>query len=268
MDVYLSTVSNRLNAVMKQLTIIATIFLPLSVVTGFFGQNFGWLVRHISSFWAFAAFGIGGLIVLGIGADVLVPAQRLPLELIRAGSIRRASETRGLFVAVDVSRVSEVSTEPGELPESMAAWVIREDRLGRAPRRLPGRGDRGARAGRVRGHRARDGGRRELQQRLGGARRARVGLRVRRPRARRPPHRRLGRVRGGMEGRRRGHQLAARRRGRHPLQPGLLRGSRGPRTRPAGRARRRRSGATRRRGAPSPSSPRCRPSSSCTSPRI
>jgi magnesium transporter len=63
MDVYLSTVSNRLNDVMKQLTIIATIFLPLSVVTGFFGQNFGWLVRNITSFWAFAGFGIGGLIV-------------------------------------------------------------------------------------------------------------------------------------------------------------------------------------------------------------
>jgi magnesium transporter len=63
MDVYLSTVSNRLNAVMKQLTIIATVFLPLSVVTGFFGQNFGWLVRHISSFWAFAVYGIGGLLV-------------------------------------------------------------------------------------------------------------------------------------------------------------------------------------------------------------
>ena len=31
MDVYLSTVSNRLNSVMKQLTIIATIFLPLSL---------------------------------------------------------------------------------------------------------------------------------------------------------------------------------------------------------------------------------------------
>ena len=41
MDVYLSTVSNRLNSVMKQLTIIATIFLPLSWITGFFGQNFG-----------------------------------------------------------------------------------------------------------------------------------------------------------------------------------------------------------------------------------
>ena len=47
MDVYLSTVSNRLNSVMKQLTIIATIFLPLTFITGFFGQNFGWLVRHI-----------------------------------------------------------------------------------------------------------------------------------------------------------------------------------------------------------------------------
>jgi magnesium transporter len=40
LDVYLSTVSNRMNQVMKQLTIIATIFLPISFVTGVFGQNF------------------------------------------------------------------------------------------------------------------------------------------------------------------------------------------------------------------------------------
>lgn len=63
MDVYLSTVSNRLNAVMKQLTIVATIFLPLTFVTGFFGQNFGWLVHHISSFWVFLVYGVGGLLV-------------------------------------------------------------------------------------------------------------------------------------------------------------------------------------------------------------
>src|SRR5205085_6595101 len=63
MDVYLSTVSNRLNLVMKQLTIIATIFLPLSFVTGFFGQNFAWLVNHIDTLGAFLAFGIGGLLV-------------------------------------------------------------------------------------------------------------------------------------------------------------------------------------------------------------
>ena len=53
MDVYLSTVSNRLNVVMERLTIVATIFLPLTLLTGFFGMNFGWLVRHIQSPWAF-----------------------------------------------------------------------------------------------------------------------------------------------------------------------------------------------------------------------
>jgi magnesium transporter len=63
MDVYLSTVSNRLNAVMKQLTVIATIFLPLAWVTGFFGQNFGWMVGHIGSWESFVVFGIGGELV-------------------------------------------------------------------------------------------------------------------------------------------------------------------------------------------------------------
>jgi magnesium transporter len=59
MDVYLSTVSNRMNVVMKQLTIIATIFLPLAWITGFFGQNFGFLVRHITGWEAFLVYGIG-----------------------------------------------------------------------------------------------------------------------------------------------------------------------------------------------------------------
>jgi magnesium transporter len=58
MDVYLSTVSNRLNVVVKQLTIIATIFLPLTWLTGFFGQNFGFLVRHITGFPVFLTFGV------------------------------------------------------------------------------------------------------------------------------------------------------------------------------------------------------------------
>jgi magnesium transporter len=59
MDTHVSTVSNRLNVVMKQLTIIATVFLPLTFLTGFFGQNFAWLVRNISGFWVFMIFGIG-----------------------------------------------------------------------------------------------------------------------------------------------------------------------------------------------------------------
>ena len=59
MDVYLSTVSNRLNAVMKQLTVIATVFLPLTFITGFFGQNFGWLTGHIQHWGTFVALGLG-----------------------------------------------------------------------------------------------------------------------------------------------------------------------------------------------------------------
>src|SRR3954452_8596264 len=62
LDVYLSTVSNRLNAVSKQLTVVATIFLPLTFVTGFFGQNFGTLVRHINTPEAFWGYGVGGML--------------------------------------------------------------------------------------------------------------------------------------------------------------------------------------------------------------
>jgi magnesium transporter len=58
-DLYMSTASNRLNAVMKQLAVIATVFLPLTFIVGFFGQNFPWMVDHIGGWPAFVGLGIG-----------------------------------------------------------------------------------------------------------------------------------------------------------------------------------------------------------------
>jgi magnesium transporter len=67
-DMYLSTVANRQGEINKQLTIIATIFLPLTFLTGFFGQNFAYLTGHIINHtWAFWVFGIGLLVASVIG---------------------------------------------------------------------------------------------------------------------------------------------------------------------------------------------------------
>jgi magnesium transporter len=64
MDTHLSMVSNRLNVVMKQLAIIATVFLPLGFLTGFFGQNFAWLTGHLET-------NLGDFIFLGLGSELV-----------------------------------------------------------------------------------------------------------------------------------------------------------------------------------------------------
>ncbi len=73
-DVYLTTVSNRLNETMKRLTVVATIFLPLTFVTGFFGQNFGWMVDHIHSSGDFWGLGVGGCLAAGVAVWVWIRA--------------------------------------------------------------------------------------------------------------------------------------------------------------------------------------------------
>jgi len=62
LDVHLSSEAYRQGEVSKQLTIIATIFLPLTYITGFFGQNFGWMVNHIVDKPTFVWIGIGSQI--------------------------------------------------------------------------------------------------------------------------------------------------------------------------------------------------------------
>jgi magnesium transporter len=77
MDVYLSSVSNRLNLVVERLTVLSTILLPLIVLTGFFGQNFGWLVRNIGGIGSFLLFGVGVPLVAAALLVLYLRRQRL-----------------------------------------------------------------------------------------------------------------------------------------------------------------------------------------------
>jgi magnesium transporter len=56
-------IASEQNRVVNRLTIVATVFLPLTFITGFFGQNFGWMVDHVDTATAFVVLGIGGLLV-------------------------------------------------------------------------------------------------------------------------------------------------------------------------------------------------------------
>ncbi len=68
LDIYLSSVSNRLNSVMKVLTIIATIFMPLTFIAGIYGMNF----KHMPELewrWGYPAV---WLIVVIIGISMMI----------------------------------------------------------------------------------------------------------------------------------------------------------------------------------------------------
>jgi magnesium transporter len=57
-DTYFNANATRLNATATRLTIIGTLFFAMTLFTGFFGQNFGWMVDHIGSAGAFWGLGV------------------------------------------------------------------------------------------------------------------------------------------------------------------------------------------------------------------
>lgn len=65
-EAYYTTLVARQGAVVQRLTVLATIFLPLTFVTGFFGQNFGWMVDNIATRDDFLRYGVGTTIVTAL----------------------------------------------------------------------------------------------------------------------------------------------------------------------------------------------------------
>ena len=69
LDTYLSVVSNRMNDVMKTLTVITTLFMPMSFLAGFFGMNFFQATVPFEAWTGRVAFGlmITAMILLPLG---------------------------------------------------------------------------------------------------------------------------------------------------------------------------------------------------------
>ncbi len=72
LDIYLSSVSNRMNEVMKVLTIIATIFIPLTLVAGLYGMNFKYM-PELDWPWSYPIVLLG---MLGIGLLMIMYFRR------------------------------------------------------------------------------------------------------------------------------------------------------------------------------------------------
>jgi len=71
LDIYLSSISNKMNEVMKVLTIIATIFIPLTFIAGIYGMNFNpekspWNMPELNWYWGYPAVWLVMAVVLVI----------------------------------------------------------------------------------------------------------------------------------------------------------------------------------------------------------
>jgi magnesium transporter len=66
LDIYLSSISNRMNEVMKVLTIISTVFIPLSFIVGLYGMNFVYMPELQWKWGYFAVWAVMIVIVLGM----------------------------------------------------------------------------------------------------------------------------------------------------------------------------------------------------------
>ena len=110
LDVYLSSVSNRLGEQSRRLTVVATIFLPLTFLTGFFGMNFGALVKAISTPQALAA----GLSAMALSVVlVVIVSQRLTA---RVRPIPVPADRPRASIRAPIQRVRRATTSKVRVP--------------------------------------------------------------------------------------------------------------------------------------------------------
>jgi magnesium transporter len=62
-SIYFSASTDKVSRTTTRLTVLASFFVAWTLVTGFFGQNFGWLVDNVNSRTDFLLFGVGGFVV-------------------------------------------------------------------------------------------------------------------------------------------------------------------------------------------------------------
>ena len=78
----------RLNETIYWLTVVATIFLPLTFITGFFGMNFTWMIDRIDTPLAFVLLGVGAPVV-GVALIWWLVRRDRPVELDQDAGRRR-----------------------------------------------------------------------------------------------------------------------------------------------------------------------------------
>lgn len=72
MEIHLSSISNKMNRVMKTLTIIATIFIPLTFIVGVYGMNFKYM-PELEIWWAYPAVWV---LMIGVTIGMLIYFRR------------------------------------------------------------------------------------------------------------------------------------------------------------------------------------------------